>query len=208
MSYNIFRDINKEKYSLRLVVIITVSLSFVFAIICLFVTMAYVRDKEKKIYVLDNGNAFRLAKIQNVKDNRLYEVRDFTRQILNLSFNFSSDVAFNTENLGMANTYFADQSYRRYIETLQNSQFFQDMAAKNLTQSIINIPGKGSFNINIQGAQSPYTVAIEFYVAIGSVYKKMIAQFVLEDVFRTDLNSHGFAAKSFVFEAQEIDKLP
>ena len=206
--YNIFKDIEKEKKSNRLLTAVAIGGSFLFGVVCLFLIIANNRDKRKEIYLLDSNNAYKLAKIQNVKDNRLFEVRDFTRQILNLSFNLSSDVAFNTENLNLANTYFADQSYHRYIETLQNSQFFQEMAAKNLTQSIVNVPGSGQFNINIRGGQSPYTVTVEFYISLGQIFKKITTQFILEDVFRTDLNSHGFAAKGFAFEATEVQKLP
>jgi len=206
--YNIFKDIEKEKKSNRLVTAVAIGSSFFFGIVCLFLVITNNRDKRKEIYLLDSNNAYKLAKIQNVKDNRLFEVRDFTRQILNLSFNFSSDVAFNTENLNLANTFFADQSYRRYIETLQNSQFFQEMAAKNLIQSVVNIPGAGSFSINIVGGQSPYSVSVEFYISLGQIFKKINTQFVLEDVFRTDLNSHGFAAKGFSFEATEVQKIP
>lgn len=206
--YNTFKDVMRDFRTMRIITMVSLVVCGTVCVLCYLWAMSYVKEKEKLIYVLDNGNAFRLAKIHNVIDNRTFEVRDFSRQLMTLASNFSSDVSSNEENLKIANSYFSDQSFRRYMETLQNSQFFQDMAARNLTQSLVNVPGQPMFNINITGGQTPYKVAVQFFIKIGNTYKKMTAGFMLEDVMRTDLNSHGFLVKNFVIEAEELQQLP
>ena len=206
--YNIFKDINKERYSMRLIVIITISICVAFCAMCFFYCIYVIKTKEKLIYVLDGSNAFKLAKIHNVTDNRLYEVKDFSRQLCGLAFNFSSDVNFNRDNLKLANSFFVDASFTRYIETLENSQFFQDMASKNMTQAIWNLPGNPPMTVTITGGQSPYAVVVEFFVLTGNVYKKITVQATLTDVFRSDLNSHGFNTTNFVVDAVQLEKQP
>jgi len=206
--YNTFKDIGKERDSLRKIMLIVVITSIIAVVAMFFVCLSYIKKQEQNIYVLDQTNAFKMAKIQNVKDNRIYEVRNFIKNMSNLTFGFSPDANGNLENLNIANDFFIDQSLENYISTLKNNGFFSELSSKNLSQAIVGSAGKEKFSITTLTSTSPYKVVVEFYVYIGTQYKKITYQIVLNDTFRSDINPHAFECSNFNVSAEIVQKLP
>lgn len=206
--YNTFKDIAKERDGLRKIMLIVVITSIVAIVVMFFVTISYIKKQEQNIYVLDQTNAFRLAKIQNVKDNRIYEVRNFARNITNLAFGFSPDANGNLENLTIANSFFVDKTLENYTATLKNNGFFSELSSKNLTQTIVGSSGKEKIKITTLTSVAPYKVVVEFYVYIGTQYKKINYQIILNDTYRSDLNPHAFECSNFNVSAEIVQKLP
>ena len=206
--YNTFKDIAKERDSLRKIMLIIVLSSIVAVIIMFFVCLTYIKKQEQNIYVLDQTNAFKLAKIQNVKDNRIYEVRNFLKNISNLAFGFSPDAKSNLENLDIANSFFTDKSLENYTSTLKNNGFFAELSSKNLTQTIVGNAGKEKIIITTLTSVAPYKVVVEFYVYIGAQYKKITYQIILSDTYRSDINPHAFECSNFSVNAEIVQKLP
>ncbi len=206
--YNTFKDISKERDSLRKIMLIVVLSAIVAVVFMFFICLYYINNKEQKIYVLDQTNAYKLAKIQNIKDNRIYEVRDFLKNITNLTFAFAPDKNFNAENLNTANTFFRDGSLTNYIATLGNNGYFAELASKNLSQTIVSSPGSEKIKITAQTAISPYKVLVDFYVYVGAQYKHITYNINLVDTYRSDLNPHGFECSNFTVNAEIVQKLP
>lgn len=156
---------------------------------------------QNKVYVLANGNA--LAAISaDRKENVPVEARDHIKTFHVDFFTLDPDEKVIHANISKA-LYLADRSAKRQYEDLEESGYYNNIIAGNISQEI----GVDSVDVNIDSY--PYffrCFATEKIIRTTStVYRSLITEGYLRNVSRSDNNPHGFLIERWsIIENKDI----
>lgn len=155
---------------------------------CFYLSFAFVRNNEKRIYILANGKALE-AIAGDRKDNVPVEARDHVKTFHEFFFTLDPDDSQQKAGLTKA-LYLADQTAKREVDNLTEQNYYSNIIASNISQTITTD--------SIQLDLNSYPYYFKFYgkekiVRSSAITtRSLITEGYLRNVQRSDNNSHGF----------------
>jgi conjugative transposon TraK protein len=192
--------INSAFRCTRIVAIVAILASALFAIYVTYSSNKMVERQREKVYVLDNGRSLLLALQQDLTTNRPVELRHHIEMLHELLFNLTPDVSGINSNMKRAFELGDKSIYESYTD-LKEAGYYRRIISNNIIQQTI----LDSINCNFD--YYPYNVTTYGRQIIDRESNRTIRALTttctVVNVNRTDNNPHGFLVKNFVVTNNE-----
>lgn len=203
LKFRYLRNIETSFRMVRVVALITVVLSLLFAAGIAYWAFSTVQASRHKIYVLDGGKSIMLALSQDMNVNREAEARDHVKTFHRLFFNQDPDERSIARNMEEA-SYYGDRSITRLYKDMQEKGFFSQLIQGNTIEKVL------VDTIAVDMRQSPYHVRCagrQLLVRSSTITtRRLLTECYLIDTQRTDANPHGFVIENFkVLDNHDIE---
>jgi conjugative transposon TraK protein len=182
------KNVETAFQTIRAIAVLTVVLSFGYAV---FVNIQYQRrlaDIQSKVYILAAGKALE-AFASDRKEDIPVEARDHIAVFHEDFFTLSPDEKKITTNVTKA-LYLSDESAKRMYENLKEKGYYADVISSNINQEII------IDSIRLETNSIPFFFRCyakqKIIRSTSKVTRSLITEGYLRSVSRSDNNPHGF----------------
>lgn len=181
-------NIDSAYKKIRVFCIITIIAVVLMGCFCFYLSFAFVRNNEKRIYILANGKALE-AIAGDRKDNVPVEARDHIKTFHELFFTLDPDDSQQKAGLTKA-LYLADETAKREFDNLTEQNYYANIISSNISQTI----STDSIHVDL----NTYPYYFKFYGkekivrSTAITTRSLITEGYLRNIQRSDNNSHGF----------------
>ncbi|SRR5258708_9563327 len=182
------KNVETAFQTIRAIAVLTVVLSFGYAV---FVNIQYQRrltDIQSKVYILAAGKALE-AFASDRKEDMPVEARDHIAVFHEDFFTLSPDEKKITKNVTKA-LYLSDESAKRMYENLKEKGYYADVISSNINQEIT------IDSIRLETNSIPFFFRCyakqKIIRSTSKVTRSLITEGYLRNISRSDNNPHGF----------------